>query len=194
MRLLGGSYVPASGDTLTIIQNNSGTAVTGAFANLPEGAAVSLIANNNTYNFRISYQGGTDHQDVVLTYVPASALTTTTITASPTSAITYGQSASFTAKVSLVQGSAFRLGTVGFFQGNPTNGGFELGTPVQLNVQGTACAIYSTLTASGPPIYAVYFPDQTSTTLRRQHLDAGHGHCESGHAHGHQRDGVEQAI
>ncbi len=60
---LGGGYTPAYGDQLTIIQNNTGSAVTGTFSGLAEGASIVL----NNYLFRITYQGGINQQDVVLT-------------------------------------------------------------------------------------------------------------------------------
>ena len=113
---IGGGYTPTLGDQLTIIHNTSGSAITGAFALLPEGSGVMISGSL----FRITYQGGSSHQDVVLTAVTAT--TSTTITASvPSSA--YGQSVTFTAQVTgnLIQGTP--TGTVVFYDGNPTAGG-----------------------------------------------------------------------
>lgn len=55
-------FVPTAGQTFTIINNDGNDAITGTFADLPEGA--SFTADGVTY--RISYVGG-DGNDVVLT-------------------------------------------------------------------------------------------------------------------------------
>jgi YDG domain-containing protein/MBG domain-containing protein/Big-like domain-containing protein len=153
---LGGTYVPTLGDQLTIIQNGSGLAVTGTFAGLPEGGAVSL----GTSVFRITYQGGPSNDNVVLTDV--SFTSTTTITG-PSAPVTYGQLASFTATVTGSQGTP-PTGTVAFYDGNPTSGGTELGTPVTLNALGSATETTSSLGVTGSPhqVYAVYIPDTTN--------------------------------
>ncbi|MEO6393533.1 MAG: cohesin domain-containing protein, partial [Pyrinomonadaceae bacterium] len=57
-------YVPVAGDSYTIINNDGGDAVTGAFAGLPDGTVFSVGANT----LRIDYDGG-DGNDVVLTNV-----------------------------------------------------------------------------------------------------------------------------
>ncbi|HEV8267424.1 MAG TPA: autotransporter-associated beta strand repeat-containing protein [Thermoanaerobaculia bacterium] len=62
-------YSPMMGDTYTIISNDVSDAVTGAFANLPEGASFAIGANA----FSITYAGGTNSNDVVLTNVPCTA-------------------------------------------------------------------------------------------------------------------------
>ena len=51
---IGGGYVPTLGDQLTIIANNSGSPVTGQFANFPEGGTTSIDSST----FRITYLGG----------------------------------------------------------------------------------------------------------------------------------------
>jgi len=56
------SFVPAVGNTFTIINNESSSPVTGTFAGLPEGA--TFTSQGVTYS--ISYKGG-DGNDVVLT-------------------------------------------------------------------------------------------------------------------------------
>ena len=56
------SGAPATGQTITIIDNDASDPVTGTFAGLPDGAAIP--AGNST--FTISYHGG-DGNDVVLT-------------------------------------------------------------------------------------------------------------------------------
>ena len=71
--VLGTSYTPAPGDQLTIIQNNTGAAVNGVFAGLPEGAAVTV---GNSL-FRISYLGpNASGNNVVLSAVQAATTTT----------------------------------------------------------------------------------------------------------------------
>jgi VCBS repeat-containing protein len=62
---LASTYRPALGDNITLIANDNGDPVQGTFANLPEGSVVQV---GNT-SFRLSYQGGTDANDVVLTVV-----------------------------------------------------------------------------------------------------------------------------
>lgn len=56
------SFVPAAGNTFTIIDNDGTDAVTGTFAGLPEGA--TFVADGK--RFQITYTGGTGN-DVVLT-------------------------------------------------------------------------------------------------------------------------------
>ena len=56
-------------DFLTLIQNNTGSPVSGTFAGLPEGGIVSA----NGRNYLISYEGGTSGQNVTLTAVPSAA-------------------------------------------------------------------------------------------------------------------------
>jgi hypothetical protein len=62
--VLAGGYVPLNGDTFTIVQNDATDAITGTFADLPEGSLVSF----NTVFMQVSYQGGTGN-DVTLTVV-----------------------------------------------------------------------------------------------------------------------------
>jgi autotransporter-associated beta strand protein len=69
---LGGSTLTVSpgftsqiGDTFTILKNNSGSAITGTFKGLAEGAIVTV----NGMHFKITYLGGASGHDVVLTHV-----------------------------------------------------------------------------------------------------------------------------
>lgn len=62
--LLGG-YAPAVGDSFTILENNSVTAITGAFAGLPEAATFTV----DSTQFQITYTGGANNNDVVLTVI-----------------------------------------------------------------------------------------------------------------------------
>jgi autotransporter-associated beta strand protein len=54
-----------SGMVLTLLSNTSANPITGTFANLPDGAIVTINGNN----FQASYEGG-DGNDVTLTVVP----------------------------------------------------------------------------------------------------------------------------
>ena len=75
---LSGSYVPLTGETFTIIDNDDSVdAVIGTFAGLAEGAGIASFLGSSL-NAQISYQGG-DGNDVILT-VPE-----VTVSASPSS-------------------------------------------------------------------------------------------------------------
>jgi microcystin-dependent protein len=69
---VGGGYVPAQGDALTIIDNTTVAAVLGSFDGLPEGS--TLVIDGNP--FTISYVGGTGN-DVVLTALGIPAMEAT---------------------------------------------------------------------------------------------------------------------
>jgi autotransporter-associated beta strand protein len=58
-------FIPVGGDAFTLILNDDVDTVTGTFAGLPEGAALTVSG----FDFRISYIGGTGN-DVVVTAVP----------------------------------------------------------------------------------------------------------------------------
>ncbi len=151
---VGGGYTPAPGDQLTIIQNNSGSPVSGTFAGLPEGAALTV----GSYTFRITYQGGLSGHNVVL---EAIVPTTTQVTTLPQTS-TYGQSVTFIAQVTASAGTP--TGSVAFYDGNPTSGGVMLGSGT-VNFLGQASYSTTTLHATaGTPdqIYAVYAPPPTS--------------------------------
>jgi hypothetical protein len=152
---VGSGYTSAVGNQLTIIKNNSGSAVSGIFAGLAEGGADTISGTL----FRISYLGTTGTgQDVVLSQVSS----TSTTTLSPiTSPATYGQTVSLTATVTGNAGAP--TGTVEFFDGSPTTGGTEITSAPVLST-GTATATTSTLSVSGSPhqIYALYIPTPTS--------------------------------
>ena len=61
---LSGSYMPVGGEVFMILEKVSTGPITGTFDNLPQGASVPF----NGANFIISYQGGTDNNDVTLTF------------------------------------------------------------------------------------------------------------------------------
>jgi hypothetical protein len=102
---VGGGYAPHGGDQVTIVQNNSGSPITGTFANLPEGSDLNISGSV----FQISYLGGPAGDNVVLTALTTA--TTTTVTSSPNPAVV-GQSVTFTARVSSAVGTP--TGTVIF--------------------------------------------------------------------------------
>ena len=56
-------FTPSLGDTITIIENDTGSAVNGTFAGLAQGAVVSA----DGASWVISYDGGGNGQDVTLT-------------------------------------------------------------------------------------------------------------------------------
>ncbi len=144
---LGNSYIPTPGDQLTIIRNNSGSGVTGGFTGLLEGSTVTI----GGFPFKITYQGGTGH-DVVLIALPLP--TSTTVSASAQSS-TYGQSLTFTATVSGQSGPALG-GSVSFYDGTPSPGTL-LGSAT-LNGADQATFATKALNAVSSPhqVYAVY--------------------------------------
>jgi hypothetical protein len=154
---LGTSYIPAVGDQLVIILNNTPAPINGVFAGLPEGAAVT--AGNSL--FRISYLGTNGvGKDVVLSAVSATSTTTLLPVSLPT---TPNQPITLTAHVT---GSlATPTGIVEFFNGNPSAGGALLGTAT-LDASGNATATVGSLgnISSSTAIYAVYVPTPTDFT------------------------------
>jgi hypothetical protein len=56
-------YSPGQGDVITLIHNETGSAITGTFLGLPQGATTDI----DGVTYTISYTGGTDGQDVTLT-------------------------------------------------------------------------------------------------------------------------------
>jgi VCBS repeat-containing protein len=81
-------YTPAVGHTITLIANDGNDAITGTFAGKPEGLTVQVGSNL----FSISYVGGTDNNDVVLTMTgvvsSSGGGSTPTPTETPTEAVT----------------------------------------------------------------------------------------------------------
>lgn len=61
---VGLGFVPSPGQTFTIVNNDGNDAVSGTFASLSEG---SVLTTAGGYRFSISYAGGTNTNDVVLT-------------------------------------------------------------------------------------------------------------------------------
>jgi autotransporter-associated beta strand protein len=63
-------FVPPSGTTFVVINNDGSDAISNTFAGLPEGAVFSI----NGLPFQISYAGGSGNNDVVLTRASPPAL------------------------------------------------------------------------------------------------------------------------
>ena len=63
-------FVASVGDQFTIVANDGTDAITGEFDGLPEGTRFTLGFNE----FRISYVGGSNANDVVLTVSDATAI------------------------------------------------------------------------------------------------------------------------
>lgn len=62
---LTGSFIPTIGDTFVIVDNDASESIMGTFSGLSEGSKISL----NGRSLQISYVGGSDGNDVVLTAV-----------------------------------------------------------------------------------------------------------------------------
>ena len=135
------------GDTFVIIQAQGGT-VSGTFADLPQGATLTV----GDALFRIGY--GTD--DVVLTEVE-----TPTIDANADLYLSeLGQTLTLDATVSGTAGTP--TGTVTFYDGDPSDGGQPLGSPVSIDASGQAGLSTSSLAIGEHTIYAVYSGDSNN--------------------------------
>ena len=66
-------FTPAAGNSFTIISNDGTESVNGAFTGLPEGTTFTADGQQ----FTITYEGGTDSNDVVLTAIADDTLTVT---------------------------------------------------------------------------------------------------------------------
>ncbi len=55
-------FIPSPGDVITVIKNNTHTAITGTFASLPEGQVITVSG----VQYQISYKGGASGHDVTL--------------------------------------------------------------------------------------------------------------------------------
>jgi autotransporter-associated beta strand protein len=141
-------FTPSAGDQFTIISNAGSSPVSGTFAGLPEGAQLNLA----NVPYRISYQGGTDHRDVVLTSLDASK---TTVTPSMTS-ISYGDPITLTATVAPLDplNTTTPTGSVEFFSGTTMVGMATLSG-------GMATATSVVLPGGTDSVTAVYMGDGT---------------------------------
>jgi autotransporter-associated beta strand protein len=158
-----------SGEQFTILHNTSGSPVVGTFAGLAEGAQLTVSTNKQ---FSISYKGGTNHQDVVLTSLIA---TTTTVGSIPTGLVS-GQSVTLTATVAHTTGTGTLTGTVDFKSGTTDlgtatlSGGKATLTTTQLTAgTNSITATYSGDTAFGsstsPAVTAVVGQASSTTTV-----------------------------
>ena len=138
-----GGFVPAVGQSFTIINNTGTGALSGTFSGLAEGATISNFLGSGL-NAVITYAGGSNHNDVVLS-VQSSTQTTLTSSANPS---TFGQLVTFTATVSSLGGTP--TGPVTFVDGATT-----LGTGT-LNSSGVATFSTSSLSVASHSITAVY--------------------------------------
>jgi hypothetical protein len=88
---------------------------------------------------------------------PANTMTTIALARGSRNPAAVGENVTFDATVTATRGgSAIPTGTVEFFNGNPTAGGTEIGSPQSLNPQGTASISTSTLAVATNVIYVVY--------------------------------------
>ena len=155
---LGTGFPTAGGQSYTILSNQTGSTITGTFANQPQGSTLTI----GSQQFQISYTGGSGH-DVVLTNLYS---TTTTLGSVPSSLVS-GQSVTLTATVAKASGSTATsapTGTVTFLNGSTT-----LGTAT-INASGLATLTTTNLTAGTDQISASYsgdttFGTSTSTTV-----------------------------
>jgi hypothetical protein len=138
-----------TGDSFTIIKNESPGPVVGLFDGLPEGATLTLAGRT----FAITYEGGADGQDVVLNAV-ANLPTVTTVAGSANPSV-YGQAVTFTATVApAATGGAVPTGTVQF-----QVDGANFGAPVPLSAGTAISASLATLAPGMHTVTAVYSGD-----------------------------------
>ena len=64
-------YSPAVGDTFTILDNQTPGAIGGTIAGHPEGSYLKI----GNADFQITYAGGSNHDDVVLTFIAPPTVT-----------------------------------------------------------------------------------------------------------------------
>lgn len=139
---VGSSFASAGGQQYTIIHNTSGQPITGTFSGLAEGGIVTA----GGHSFSITYQGGTDKQDVVLTSLISTSTVLSPVTGSPVT----GQPITLTATVTPGSGTGTPSGTVAFKSGSTT-----LGTGT-LNGSGVATLTTTKLNAGTALLTAVY--------------------------------------
>src|SRR5262249_52861539 len=142
-------------DSFTLIANDGTDPVQGTFKNLPEGATITI----NGQNLEISYQGGPNHNSVVLT---DKATPTVAVTAAPNPS-QFGQSVTFSVSVSGSNGTP--TGTVAFYDGDPSSSGTPIGTPQTLDGSGDASVSTTSLAAGTHQIYAQYSGDSYYRSL-----------------------------
>ncbi|HMC72482.1 MAG TPA: Calx-beta domain-containing protein, partial [Mycobacteriales bacterium] len=75
---LGGSFVPAAGQSFVVVNNDGAEAINGTFDGLPQGATISNFLNSG-FDATISYTGG-DGNDSVITINPQPAFSIDDVT------------------------------------------------------------------------------------------------------------------
>jgi trimeric autotransporter adhesin len=130
------------GTVYTLISNPSGSPVSGTFADLPQGATVTV----GDIAYVISYQGGASGNDVTLTEV---ADTTTTVS-SLTGPSSYGQTVTLEAHVVGDDTSLTPTGVVDFYLGEVLLGA------ATLDADGNAVLSSSALPGGSPEVGASY--------------------------------------
>jgi trimeric autotransporter adhesin len=134
-------FTPTAGEQFVLVKNTSGSAVTGTFDGLAEGATTTI----DGFTFTISYVGGAGN-DIVLTNTTVTNTTSMALTASSNS-ISFGQSVTLTATVSSTGGTP--TGNVQFFTGTTS-----LGT---INLSGGVATLATTsLPVGSDSVTAVY--------------------------------------
>jgi hypothetical protein len=152
---LGGRLVVSAapgftGDSFTIVKDLGPGPTPGHFDGLPEGATLTLDGRA----FRITYRGGASGQDVVLSAVTRSTITT--VSGSPNPSV-YGQPVTFTATVAAANpGAGVPTGSVQF-----QIDGVNFGAPVPLAAGRATSAATATLPAGAHTVTALYSGDAT---------------------------------
>jgi len=60
------NFAPVQGTTLTVVKNTASSAISGTFTNVSQGDGVALTYSGHTYQFVLSYFGGTGNDIVLL--------------------------------------------------------------------------------------------------------------------------------
>ena len=103
-------YTPAVGTQFEIVNNTGPNAVTNTFAGLPEGSAFTV----NGTEFSITYKGGVNHNDVVLTVVQL------IVNPGSNGSVNEGSTFSRTGSFSVTSTTATYQGTVNYGDGSAT--------------------------------------------------------------------------
>jgi len=142
-----GTFTSVAGNSFDILVNNTGSAITGTFAGLPQGGYVG----GGHRIFQISYTGGTSTHDVVLTDVTPIAPTMTAAVGSPS--VVYGGETGETFTATLTGASNLPpTGTVSFTSGTTPLCSTIVFTKVNQSQETASCS----LTASQLPVGATY--------------------------------------
>jgi autotransporter-associated beta strand protein len=151
---LGSAFPTNGGQKYTILSNTTGSPITGIFSGLAEGGTLTVGSSQ----FSITYKGGSDGQDVVLTDLLTTTTTVSPVTTRPVS----GQSITLTATVMPGTGSGTPTGSVAFLA-SINGSSVSLGSAT-LNASGVATLTTTQLTAGTDTITATYSGDTTYGT------------------------------